>query len=127
MSSRASKNVHVKHLGTMDGREEHTFARREDCLFGRNLLSGSARLRRGAFCHCRRSAGAAARSQCTGAFLFGDKFAGTAHLGGKVPHFRKPVAHRQHCLGVVDMKLRPEREIRDGRREYVDQPPGRKA
>ena len=31
---------HVKHFGTIDGREHHIFARREHCLFGRTLLSG---------------------------------------------------------------------------------------
>jgi len=61
------------------------------------------------------------------AFLFGNDFAGTAQFGGKVPQFRKPVAHGKHRLGVVDMKLRPKREIRDGRREYVNQSPCRKS
>src|ERR1035437_3023792 len=61
------------------------------------------------------------RDQIATTFLFGNDFAGTAHFGKKITQFRKPVAHGKHRLCVVDMKLRPKREIRDGRREYVYQ------
>src|SRR5215211_5869629 len=54
--------------------------------------------------------------------LLRDNLAGAADFGWKVLELRQPVAHRQHCFGIVDVHLRHERQVWDGRGKDVDHP-----
>src|SRR3954468_23507525 len=52
--------------------------------------------------------------------LLRDNLAGAADIGWKVLELREPITHRQHCFCIVDVHLRLEHQVWDGRGKNVD-------
>src|ERR1700761_601889 len=55
------------------------------------------------------------------ALLVGQRHARSAHLGGNVAEFRKPVFHGQYRLGIIDMDDRNKFHVRNRCRIYIHQ------